>query len=174
MHTPHSSQVLKVINNFKMVLPIAKTEDNLDFYECGLQKEKCGTVCCHGGWYSVASKIFRNKHTSDFYLDGAIKMAKDLGFRRWEELITWAEDNSEIWGNVNGVDMFTVVGSVSFISKSRPEGAQKLQHIIDHWTEVYERLLAIEQPTYPDITKQLAVLPQEERADQPIKTTICN
>lgn len=62
----------------------------------------------------------------------------------------------------------------AFESSLRMGGALNLQHIIDHWKEVYERLKALEQPSNPypiSASKELATKAMEEtlEIDQPVK-----
>lgn len=142
MKHPTSQQVLTVINNFKKVLPKAIGEDALDMMATNV----CGTIHCHAGWYGVSvisrwRKVLSFGHLS--FTSGAEMMAKDLGFESMEHLKVWAKGNDSIWGHYLGEGMFSSANA--FYNKNkRPLGALNLQHIIDHWTEVYERLLALE------------------------------
>ena len=174
MHTPTSKQILTVINNFKKVLPLATREWHLNMSEtrvnnCG---HKCGTIHCHAGWYAIAKNLHEKREVS--FTHGAIQMSIDLGHKgdMDSSLINWADKNPEIWGNNDGDGMFSTRRAFSHPTK-RPEGAENLQHIIDHWTEVYERVLAIEnkEPERKDITKELAILPVNETADTKNKIT---
>lgn len=155
-----SKDILKIIKNFKKLSKPSLfnkifgkdtiKEKRLDMGEGKVnQNHPCGTVHCHGGWYAVAACSLRQKLT---YLDGATKMAKDLGFSSVfskEDLETWASTNTEIWGNRNGSNMFG--GKMAFHHQTkRPQGALNLQHIVDHWTEVYERVKAIEDKAIED------------------------
>lgn len=166
---PLASQVLTVINNFKKVLPMAKREDHLNMGCTSVNRShECGTVHCHGGWYAISVLDVENKLLS--YTDGADRLAKDLGFGFDEDIQEWAEQNQTLWGNEIGYGMFC--DRRAFKSPDRPDGANNLQDIISHWTEVYERLLVFEgseRPVYENISKDLAVLPISETADQPIK-----
>lgn len=153
MKHPSSKQVLFVINNFKKILPLAILENHLNMRithvnECN--RHQCGTIHCHGGWYAIARCNLNNEIS---FKEGANMMAIDLGFNEYNcnnifidilySLIEWANENQTTWGNRWGGVMFT--DSIAFFHPSkRPNGAQNLQHIIDHWTEVYERLLALE------------------------------
>lgn len=137
MYRPTSAQVLTVIDNFKKVLPLAVQPDHLDMWVTGVNMNghACGTVHCHGGWYAVAT-LPHNKGLG--YLDGAQKMATDLGFNNSLGLKDWAYNDIDIWGNTIGGEMFC--NKKAFASDTRPNGAENLQHIIDHWTEVYNRI----------------------------------
>lgn len=103
---PTKQQWQKVINNFERVLPMAKSENQLDMEEPRVNKEnyKCGTIHCVGGWYAVAT-LNMHEHVYGFS-DGAKKMAEDLGFNCIYELENWAAYNTNIWGNDNGSNMF--------------------------------------------------------------------
>lgn len=131
------AQVQTVIDNFRKVLPMAVQENHLDMLEedVNLDGYKCGTVHCHGGWYAVATL---DLNQSLDFSDGATKMAEHLGFDNYLSLEDWAEENPGLWGNSRGETMF--VFPSAFKSESRPEGAQNLQDIIDHWSEVQSRL----------------------------------
>jgi len=167
MKHPKSEDVFKLVETFKSVLPLATREDHLNMMQGSVNNRyECGTVHCHGGWYAIAKNLHKNQ-TIDF-VSGMIQMRIDLGFENddyYRELIRWASGNPEIWGNNHGDDMFG--NRMAFYhEQKRPKGAQNLQHIIDHWTEVGERLKALEdQQNRVDITKELAVLPAEETLD---------
>lgn len=138
-----SKNILKVIDNFKKVLPMAKMEGHLNMAapEVNCRGHICGTVHCHGGWYAVAACSLKRKITFD---TGANKMARDLGFFNAEKLEDWMCDHPEIWGNSHAHSIFSWE-TAFYHEEKRPIGAENLQHIIDHWQEVYERLRALEQ-----------------------------
>lgn len=143
MKHPTSEAVLNVINNFKKVLPLAKRYDHLDMKAISV----CGTIHCHGGWYAVATCDLR-KIEDLYFTHGVVQMEIDLGLEHIKgslffSLQYWAVANHYLWGNECGGLMFK--DALAFYHKDkRPFGAQNLQHIIDHWTEVYERLLLLE------------------------------
>lgn len=174
MQHPTSKAVFEVVERFKSVLPLATLPRHLQMgvskvNECG---HECGTVHCHGGWYAVAVLPIADAEFG--FQDGSERMAKDLGFESDMQLEEWASKFPEIWGNERAMGMFCDCTAFIHIKK-RPRGALNLQHIIDHWQEVGERLLDLEksqQPLYEDITKELAVLPVEEKADQPVKEIV--
>lgn len=147
MFIPKSENILKVINNFKKVLPLAKRDEQLNMSVSQVSSVGCGTIHCHGGWYAVAAC-----DTSEFIVfdNGACKMTEDLGFDDPDmySLTTWANQNPEIWGNNKGAGIFCRANA--FEGVNRPAGAKNLQDIIDHWTEVYERVKAIEGKTNDD------------------------
>ncbi len=162
MKHPHSSQVLSVINNFLKVLPLAKKEGHLNMAEYRVQSKDgcslggshtCGTVHCHAGWYAIANKEkigFTHKDGYVGFDKGYNVMCADLGFKYDKGLRLWADQNPEIWGNDSGERMFYSAGAFIHPIK-RPNGALNLQHIIDHWQEVYERLLILEGKEVPKI-----------------------
>jgi hypothetical protein len=161
MTHPKSSDVLKVIEGFKKVLPKA---GRLDMGQCAVNVgHTCGTVHCHAGWFAVAVCDL-NKRLD--YSHGRDAMAEILGLRP-EDITQWAHRFPDVWGNNFGLYMFGA-SYAFFHSEKRPDGAVHLQHIVDHWTDVYERLKALEAPVYVDITKELAVLPKQEVPDKEV------
>lgn len=156
-----SENILEVIAVFKKVLPMAVREDHLKMScpHVNNMDERCGTVHCHGGWFAIGACDL--KKPVDF-MKGGSEMAKmlELGDSVYS-VMYWAEENIPLWGNKYGSKMFT--GERAFYHETkRPHGAKNLSDIIDHWTEVYERVKATEQPSYPDITASLAVLPEDK------------
>lgn len=171
---PKSENIRKVIDVFKSVLPMALKEN----YGLRMSATKiCGTFMCHGGWFYIG---VNGQQQGATFSNGIKLMSKMLGLDNGYYLASsnaiseWAYGNKGVWGNDSGLHMF---GSASAFneSKKRPHGAKNLQHIIDHWEEVYDRVKALEdaqktpepQPIqkYTDITSQLAVLPTEEKSD---------
>jgi hypothetical protein len=169
MQNPKAENVKKIIDLFKSVLPRATKADHLNMAEAsvnGVYKDQvtkkeflhvCGTVHCHGGWMAVAAKLYvKEKKLFGFitytreeiisYMAGVEYMAKILfGELSVPDVVQkWAARNPMLWGNDNGNRMFD--SSYAFISEKRPFGAKTLQHIIDHWTEVYDRLVILEKP----------------------------
>lgn len=133
-----SDDILKVIENFKKVLPMATKKGHLNMSEMRVKGDdyQCGTVHCHGGWYTVAT-CKMDKHI--LFVEGAEKLARHLGFKSPHDLKLWAEENPKLWGNDNGYDMFG--DKLAFLNTElRPKGAKTLQDIVDHWTEVYKRV----------------------------------
>lgn len=175
---PKAKDVLKVIRNFeKLPEHVRNEENNVDMGISPVKGafEKCGTILCHGGWYTVASCILL-PFISASYERGADKMARHLGFKDMIGLQRWANKNPEIWGNRYGGDMFC--SKSAFFGKrtlSEEDTKFSLQTIINHWKGVYQRLYDLENPkpivneVYPDITKDLANLPTEEKPDIIVK-----
>lgn len=140
-----SKNILRVINNFKKVLPAASL-GSLNMNEVRVSGNDCGTTHCHGGWYAVAVCDLTKSVT---FSDGACMMAHTLGLGvggKYESVVNlsrWAAINSDIWGNISGCYMFSSRTAFYHPTK-RPYGAMNLQDIVDHWTEVYERVKAQE------------------------------
>lgn len=156
-----SENILKVIDTFKKVLPLATRKNHLDMGETFIKQKdlghKCGTVHCHAGWYGVA-KFDLSKEPVVTYLKGADAIAQDLGFKRTKNgtprygLSDWAGQNPNIWGNPFGDRIFS--HEIAFMNfEKRPQGAETLQHIIDHWQEVYERVKTQELLNNPPVAE---------------------
>ena len=153
-----SEDVKEVIRRFESVLPIAnKNKDKsmrmncyfVQDYDYGELVHKCGTVHCHAGWFTVATMIERGMvGDGNCYdvNDGIHEMANILGFPESLSLCEYIEESEEfrrVWGNQWAGDMF--MGRIAFYDlEKRPYCAQNLQHIVDHWKEVYERVLEAE------------------------------
>jgi hypothetical protein len=115
MHTPTKAQFQTVIDNLKSVLPMAIQEQNhFDMMQgtVACAGAICDTVHCIGGWYAIATDIYKDKAATS-YSHGAEKMAEDLGFfhdhpiiHARENLTNWAFKNPDIWGNPYGNGMF--------------------------------------------------------------------
>lgn len=141
-----SENILKVIENFKKVLPMAKLERHLKMSESSVNyNHTCGTIHCHAGWYAVAvcdlsaDLNFRN---------GANILAEHLGYDDLFDIMN--NMDKKIWGNDFAIQMFT--REIAFYHpEKRPHGAENLQHIIDHWTEVYERVKTKELLSNPPV-----------------------
>jgi len=141
---PTSDQVLKVVETMKKVMYRAGNKGALNMY----QPEVCGTVNCVAGWYVVAKgtedpqtlKYIRENHIDFEY--GAMLMAEDLGFNSEEELMAWAKDNPEIWGNESGDFMFSRYRA--YTGKPDIHVTCEYTDIIAHWAKVAERLKAME------------------------------
>lgn len=180
MQHPKSSDVKKVIDLFKSVLPKASREGHLNMMEGGVNLyHECGTVHCHGGWYAIAANLhFRRILGMQFkrtvsYFDGANAMAKALGFKHYEELRMWANLNPNIWGNYFGTTMFTMSLAFEHPHK-RPYGAKNLQHIIDHWQEVHDRLVILERQNEPVEISEPPVSAEQLISSLENKTVLCN
>ncbi len=105
--------------------------------ECRVNEDhKCGTVHCHAGWWAIGRM---NLKESLSYSDGSSDMAKYLGFGNYvDELENWAQDNPKIWGNTEGVHMFSNANSFD------AEWCNiNLKKIGMHWHKVANRLEAL-------------------------------
>lgn len=156
MSNPTSTQVQKVIDTFKLVLPMIKKDAQLHMQESHVNTagHTCGTTHCHGGWYAIGylglkkqgflqGILFPQQQVN--FQDGTRFMCEDLGIGTdyYHNVSIWANANPIIWGNSTGAQMFS--SPYAFYSKDRPYGAKSVQHIIDHWTEVRDRLITLEQ-----------------------------
>lgn len=163
-----SENVLKVIRNLESVLPRASRDSQLDMDEYivyGGPDHPCGTVHCHGGWYAIATCEIKESKQFVSYTAGAHQMAKDLEVGIYtNDVEDWAKNNPEIWGNNNG--KFILSCKTAFISPERPKGANNLKDIVDHWKDVYNRLVELENKAKrEDVTSKLAKLPADEKLD---------
>lgn len=139
-----SKRIETVLNNFAKVIQ-QFPKGILNMHESKVNYgHTCGTVHCHGGWYAVAKMSPIKNVIPSFvtYTDGANTMAEDLGFTSYAKLFAWTDSNREIWGNVNGRNMFTSICAFTPGDKSH---ANNLQDIYDHWAEVHDRLYLEEQ-----------------------------
>ena len=152
---PTSEQVRKVAK----VLRDAHARGNrvVDMNESGFRNDEglllrdanealaCGTIACHAGHYAI-EKFLIGEAEVDWkfadYIDGAWMMASDLGFgdSRYE-LIEWARENPEIWGNEYGYEVFSELDA--FVVDDY-EGDFTLLHIAKHWDGVADRLEQLE------------------------------
>lgn len=153
---PTSEQVTKVIENFKKVLPIANGHTHLlNMQEARVNLnlkvgEECGTPMCHAGWYALAVKDELPTDRGINFQHGKILMSKHLGFEELGDydVSTWAYQNPDIWGNNYGSGMFC--DPEAFVTDKRPNYWDlSLQSIVDHWTDVRDRLIELEKnPNY--------------------------
>lgn len=146
MQHPKSKDVRKIVALLTSVLPLAKAKRHLDMgcTKINGDRHKCGTVHCHGGWFGVALKLHLHGEVS--FTDGADEMGEMLGFAGMWPLNDWVKNNPKIWGVFIGDDHIFSASAAKFFHHptKRPNGAKNLQHIIDHWTEVAERLEVLE------------------------------
>lgn len=95
---------------------VFKTEKTcLDFDTMRITSHACGTVACHGGWGLVALAPEKITDKSSF-VEGAVAIARSLGFKDDDELTKWAGDNPHLWGSHKGGEMFTRTGYEAFAS----------------------------------------------------------
>ena len=143
-----SKKVFEFVEIFERILPYAQHDGALDMGEDCVSEtpefdgrsHKCGTIHCHAGWFCLAKQWDGESE----YLPGEY-----VYYQRGSDLI-WLhfgpygipglmDKNPHIWGNRYGADMYR--DKRAFISKERPDGAETLQDIVDHWGEVGIRLL---------------------------------
>lgn len=159
MTNPTSKSVRKIVALLTSILPMAISEEHLDMNQgfiCTTEDHICGTTNCHGGWYAISKGLHYRRErrflrkdriipTGADFSDGIRQMTKDLGFSTvGDPLLRWVTTHPDIWGNCYGGRMF-LHPSAFYHPVSRPLGAQCLQHIIDHWSEVATRLERMEQ-----------------------------
>ena len=148
---PTSEQVRKVASVFRDAH--ARGNRVVDMEESGLRNDErnllvatedaltCGIIACHAGHYAI-EKFLTEETERNFqfanYMDGAWMMACDLGFGETRfALMSWAEENREIWGNDYGYEMFTNL--YAFVVDAY-EGEITLLHIAKHWNGVADRM----------------------------------
>lgn len=70
----------------------------------------CETPACHGGWAAIIYEGQKEKErpyfNSSFYLGGARIISDKLNFEKIEDLLSWARNNPDLWGNDRGDCMF--------------------------------------------------------------------
>ena len=133
----------------------------------GVEGNQCGTVACHAGHYLLATKdrepnvdflcdVFgehvlydSNTEGEVFYIIGSFRMARDLGFGRVRDLVNWARENPDVWGNDYGGTMFNSDGYEAFglphVGSCLDESDAKVMEagldvIIQHWRDVADRI----------------------------------
>ena len=140
---PTEKQIKYVIGKLKSVERKARKEDALSMEVAVVKSSthKCGTIHCVAGWYAAANikrkylvDIFKDRDYVGF-LNGADLMAKDLGMEDSHDLIDWADENPEIWGNEEGQHMFY---------EKYAYNHEGFSGVIKHWEEVLERIIKIE------------------------------
>jgi len=143
MKHPTKEQFQTVIDNLTSVLPLAEHEGHLNMSEYMISENhlghllyKCGTVHCVGGWYGISCGIHQDvdmerEHYISF-TEGCELMADHLGLSSDMELVIWARDNPEIWGNEYGQYLLS--------SDKAYDGAQTLKEVTDHFIAVQSRL----------------------------------
>ena len=128
-------------------------------------RHECGTVHCFAGWYFVAYlqrngiSIDEFEDTSGYldYSEGVNLMSRTLELPEphlESDLSDWARANPDLWGNHKGGLVFGHKMAF-YSSKDRLYGAENINDIIDHLTEVRNRLINLEEfdkvfgrPTY--------------------------
>ena len=72
------------------------------------------------------------------YVEGATMIARDLGFDSQLELRDWANENAELWGFLNGGEMFEGSGYIAFGFSD--QDMVTIQDIADHYYAVADRV----------------------------------
>jgi len=113
----------------------------------------CGTPMCHAGWYLVATnqgvmeQWFHDasRAITNFpcYVDGAEALAKDLGFVTRHGVAQYYDQHPELWGNDDGIEMFSSESAFFTEDESYYEGKLTLSVIRNWWAGVHNR-------TFPD------------------------
>lgn len=117
-----------IVNPFVTISKVACDFEGINF---------CGTSACHAGWYHIIVKGWIKDGDFD---DGAKKIALELGFDIKEELLAWAENNPELWGDDEGDNMFADDNSKRHSFGENPT----LQSIGEHWLKVAESVKELE------------------------------
>ena len=137
MHQPTSKQVELVISNLRTIEKEANKEGMFDIREGNIT---CGAPACVGGWYTIARIGYRQGNPEYDYISGANMMAEDLGFGNYCDLLDWAHENQEIWGNDSGINMFSHVSAYNDLKIAD----LPMTCVIEHWEGVRDRLREIE------------------------------
>lgn len=170
---PSPAAIRAAMDKLEAVAPLIRAVDMCETRLVRARPE-CGTVCCHGGAYLFASYAAPDKlkwvadpdagkghrpHSQQYvegadFIDGALKLARDLGFTRpddqeeWfserDAMIHWAEKNPDLWGNTAGFVMFA---SEAAFGKRYDE--LTLEDIIAHWRGVADRIEALNAASSP-------------------------
>ena len=89
----------------------------------------CG---CHASFYGASADIAIDGQDYGYFAD---ILAENLGFISSWELISWARDNPQIWGNSYGYDMFADADAIGGY----------FDPIFEHWQGVLERFIEHEE-----------------------------
>jgi hypothetical protein len=138
MKNPTSKQFKTVINTFIKILPIARFKGHLDMGQGDIEKNICGTPMCHGGWYAVAANVKPDNFGIVDFDDGALALAKTLGFIDKHALKDWALNNPNLWGNPYGNNMFCSISAFN--------DAKTMRGVINHWIGVHNRTCPKSKP----------------------------
>lgn len=152
MNNPTKGQMQTVIDNLRNIEELANKPGKVDmrvsevsvYHSDCLGEHVCGTVHCMAGWYAVAlrgkdPKIDRLIEKKDCgYIDGARKIADKLGFVSVVQMIQWAHDNPEIWGNNDGYEIFR--DFKAYIPEIEIFHDKRMTGIIKHLEGVRDRL----------------------------------
>ena len=139
MKHPKISQVIEVRDRLQRYVD-QNPEAKLDMRVAQVNiMHVCGTVHCHAGNYAVQCLSEGILDGLIDYSYGSVMMTYHLGFDEPSELEIWAHNNENIWGNINGYNMF--ISPEAFTPKGKSK-AENNQDIVDHWSEVIERMKA--------------------------------
>ena len=134
-----------------------------------IYRDSCGTVCCHGGAYALATetaplewsekraRLAEAHEMSEAlyrpdYRDGRARMAEALGFVNGDKLEAWAGGFPGLWGNHNGALMFREHGAFQPGNRWQWRFEATLAGIVAHWRAVADRIDAAGcggEPAYP-------------------------
>lgn len=110
--------------------------EKFDINEGGVNCDghKCGTVHCVGGWFAVALCDLNSPLN---YQDGADAFAEILGFQKYMDMKYWADINRNMWGNSNGLSMFSL--SMAYRNNGGRD-SRTMQDVLNHWRRVAQRI----------------------------------
>ena len=103
MNTPTREQWNSVIGPLKAYGH--KLPKDVDMMQIGYD-HSCKTPMCFAGNFMVSSGLYKESRIYG-YDEGANLIAKNLGFINREELLFWAKDHPEKWGNTMGYGLFS-------------------------------------------------------------------
>ena len=157
MNHPKSNQLRKVVLNFDKAIALAQCDApvNMNSTSIAYEDNICGTPMCHAGWYLISVKAGAmrewerdNASRWDFpsYIDGAWALAKDLGFVSRHQVANYYDQRPELWGNYEGIEMFS--GELAFFTDDEPyyEGKLTLSVIRNWWAGVHNRTFPDQEP----------------------------
>lgn len=98
--------------------------------------ESCGTPMCHAGWYQ---SIVDTPVPFGTYGEGIDSINRDLGFNPFNCITEWANTCPGLWGNHNGLAMFSCKKAFGCTGKTI-----SLKKIALHWYGVADRLAKLE------------------------------
>ena len=158
MENPTSQQIKTVIETFESITDLKPV---VDMANEEIEQNDCGTIACHAGHYALAklrnradcqfdseSGGFRRGGENVSHIHGSQMISYDLGFLGYRtELLRWASENPELWGNRYGRYMFA--GACAFTGLDADEDLwtnKKISFadIVNHWRGVYQRVKASE------------------------------
>ncbi|GJL73554.1 MAG: hypothetical protein NMNS01_27530 [Nitrosomonas sp.] len=143
MNHPTKKQMQTVIDNFKKIRKFADKNGFFEIYDPDVLKGTSSkTVACVAGWYMHAvkdygAKWFNHGENGIFSFEhGGNLIANELGFKNKFMLEMWAGKHPRIWGNNNGVHMFSKEPAWNGIE----DRADKMSCVIEHLEGVRDRL----------------------------------